>query len=76
MTGETVALAGRQPVSAALPVPTLGLGRASGSGTIVGRVGDAFLVLLGALLFPLGILLIGTPVVLCVRILYEIARRL
>ncbi len=43
---------------------------------ILGLVDDAVLLLLVVLLFPLAILLIGTPVALFVRLLIEIARRL
>jgi hypothetical protein len=37
---------------------------------------DAVLLLLVVLLFPLAVLLVGTPVVLFVRLLIEIAQRL
>ena len=37
---------------------------------------DAVLLALAVFLFPLGILLIGTPIALCVRAVLEIARRL
>jgi hypothetical protein len=43
---------------------------------IGGGLEDTVLVLLAILLFPLGILLIGTPIALCVRVVLEIARRL
>lgn len=43
---------------------------------IPGLLNDAVLLLLVVLLFPLVILLIGTPVALFVRLLVEIARRL
>jgi len=43
---------------------------------ILGCLDDAVLLLLVVLLFPLVILLIGTPVALFVRLLIEIAQRL
>jgi hypothetical protein len=47
-----------------------GLGR-----TILGWLEDASLLLLVALLFPVVILVLGTPVALFLRLLIEIARR-
>jgi hypothetical protein len=44
--------------------------------TILGFLDDGVLLLLVVLLFPLGILLVGTPVALLVRVLIQIARRL
>ena len=38
--------------------------------------GDVLLLLLAVLSLPLAILLIGTPIALCVRLILEIARRL
>jgi hypothetical protein len=43
---------------------------------IAGHLGDAVTLLLVIWLFPLAILLVGTPVVLLVRVLTEIAKRL
>jgi hypothetical protein len=43
---------------------------------ILGFLDDAVLLLLVVLLFPLVILLIGTPVALFARLLIEIVRRL
>ena len=43
---------------------------------MLGFLDDAVLLLLVILLFPLGILLVGTPVALLVRVLIQIARRL
>ena len=43
---------------------------------ILGVIDDAALLWLVVLLFPLGILLVGTPVALLVRVLIQIARRL
>ena len=44
--------------------------------TILGFIDDAVLLLFVVLLFPLVILLAGTPVALSVRLLIEIAERL
>ena len=41
-----------------------------------GLLGEVLLLLLAALSFPLAVLLIGTPIALCVRLILEIARRL
>jgi len=53
-----------------------GLGRTSLIGTIGGRLEDALLLLLAVFLLPVGILVIGTPIALCVRLVLEIVRRL
>ena len=45
-------------------------------GGILGHLNSGALLLLVVLLFPLAILLIGTPVALFARLLVEIARRL
>ena len=50
--------------------------RAKAFGKITGVFNDAVLLLLVVLLFPLIILLLGTPIVLIVRAVTEIARRL
>jgi len=44
--------------------------------SIPGVLEDVVWLVLVVLLFPLGILLIGTPIALCVRALVEIAHRL
>jgi hypothetical protein len=44
--------------------------------TTAGVLEDVVLLALVVLLFPLGILLIGTPIALCVRTLVAIAHRL
>ena len=44
--------------------------------TIAGMVEDALLLLLLAFVFAVAVLLIGTPIALCVRLFLEIARRL
>ena len=41
-----------------------------------GLLGDVLLLLLAVLSLPLAILLIGTPIALCLRLIVEIARRL
>jgi hypothetical protein len=46
----------------------------SRTGSVRGLVEDAVLLLLGALLFPLVIVVIGTPVALLVKVLAAIAR--
>ena len=51
-------------------------GRRSPLRNILGFLDDAMLLLLVILLFPLIILLIGTPVALLARLLMEIAQRL
>ncbi|HVH29908.1 MAG TPA: hypothetical protein VM818_24335 [Vicinamibacterales bacterium] len=51
-------------------------GRSGPLRTMLGFLDDAVLLLLVILLFPLGILLVGTPVALLVRVLIQIARRL
>jgi hypothetical protein len=65
-----------QPMSAALAKSTRGPGRTSLIGTVGGHLGDALLLLLAVFLFPVGILLIGTPIALCARLVLEIVRRL
>jgi hypothetical protein len=56
-------------------VSTAALERTSLLQTLSGWLEDAALLLAGVLLFPLIILLVGTPVALLVRALIEIARR-
>jgi hypothetical protein len=51
-------------------------GRGSPLRSILGFLDDAVLLVLVVLLFPLVILLVGTPVVLFARLLMEIAQRL
>jgi hypothetical protein len=65
--------AGREP---AISVQVKPGSRRSPLGNILGWLDDAVSLLLVALLFPLVILLIGTPVALFVRLLIEIAQRL
>jgi hypothetical protein len=43
---------------------------------VAGALGDAALLLLIVLLTPVLILVVGTPVALCVRLLLEIAKRM
>jgi hypothetical protein len=62
--------------SAARQDPQPPAGRRGPLRTILGFLDDAVLLLLVVLLFPLGILLVGTPVALLVRVLIQIARRL
>jgi hypothetical protein len=65
-----------QPMPAAISVPTPGPRRTSLIGTIGRRLEDAILLLLAAFLLPVGILLVGAPIVLCARLVLEIVRRL
>ena len=44
--------------------------------TVAGVLEDAVLLILVVVLFPLGILLVGMPIALCVWAVLEIARRL
>jgi hypothetical protein len=76
ITDGTVAMARPQPMAAPMRAPTLGLGRTSLIGTIGARLEDALLLLLAVFLLPVGILLIGTPIALCIRLVFEIVRRL
>jgi len=48
----------------------------NGVGTIGGRLEDALLLLLAVFLLPIAILVIGTPIALCARLVLEIVRRL
>ena len=57
-------------------VPALSAAGTSLVRNIGGVLEDAVLLLLAVLALPLGILLIGTPIALCVRVVLEIARRL
>ena len=72
----TASIAPPPPVAAPISASTLGLGRTSLIGTIGGRLEDALLLLLAVFLLPVGILLIGTPIALCARLVFEIVRRL
>lgn len=45
------------------------------SGQMLGWLGEAVLLLVLALAFPLAILVVGTPIALAVRLLIELARR-
>jgi hypothetical protein len=65
--------AGREPGSSVQVKPG---SRSSPLRNILGFLDDAVLLLLVVLLFPLVILLIGTPVALVVRLLIEVAQRL
>jgi hypothetical protein len=76
ITDGTASIAHPPPVATPLSASTLGLGRTSLIRTIGGRLEDALLLLLGVFVLPFGILLIGTPIALCVRLVLEIARRL
>jgi hypothetical protein len=64
--------AGREPGSIQVKPGS----RSSPLRNILGFLDDAVLLLLVVLLFPLVILLIGTPVALVVRLLIEVAQRL
>lgn len=81
----SVASDGQWPVAAAenaarretgLTVEAKPHGRRRPLRTLLGLVDDGVLLLLVVLLFPLVILLVGTPVALFVRLLIEIAHRL
>jgi hypothetical protein len=86
----TVAMSSDRPLPMAAPAATFG-GDVIGvtiraravpvAGTplfrrMAGVLEDVVLLMLVVLLFPLGILLIGTPIAVCVRILVAIAHRL
>jgi hypothetical protein len=43
---------------------------------IVGGLQDVVALALAVLLFPLAILMIGIPIALCVRVVFEVVRRL
>ena len=60
----------------AMRAPALSVAGTSLVRKIGGVLEDAVLLLLAVLAFPLGILLIGTPIALCVQVVLEIARRL
>ena len=65
-----------KPMSPPISASTFGFGRTSLIGTIGGRLEDALLLLLAVVLLPVAILLIGTPIALCARLVFEIVRRL
>jgi hypothetical protein len=65
-----------RPISAPLSAVTDGVGRTSRMGTLGGRLDDALLLLIAVFLVPVGILLIGSPIALCARLVLEIIRRL
>ena len=69
ITGST---SGVRVVSA----PSLSVAGTSVVRKLGGLLGDVLLLLLAVLSLPLAILLIGTPIVLCVRLIVEITRRL
>jgi hypothetical protein len=76
ITDGTVSMARPQPMSAAIGASAPGRGRTSLIRTIGGRLEDALLLLLAVFLLPVAILLIGTPIALCARLVLEIVRRL
>jgi hypothetical protein len=59
-----------------IKAPVLAVAGTSLIRTMAGVLEDVAWLVLTALLLPLGILLIGTPVALCVRALIEIVHRL
>jgi hypothetical protein len=65
-----------QPMVAAISGRAPRLGQTSLIRSIGGLLGDALLLLLAVFLLPAGIVLIGTPIALCARLVLEIARRL
>ena len=76
ITDAAVSMVRPTPLSPPISASTFGFGRTPLIRTIGGRLEDALLLLLAVFLLPFGILLIGTPIVLCVRLVLEIARRL
>ena len=68
MVAPDVAIGARAP---AQPVAGSSLLR-----TVAGVLEEALLLALAVFLFPLAILLVGTPIVLCVRFVVEMAHRL
>ena len=78
MTADgTGSLARTEPMLASIATSTLNIGRrTSHTGTARGRLEDVLLALLAVFLFPVGILLIGTPLALVARLVLEIVRRL
>jgi hypothetical protein len=72
----TVSMARPQAMSAAGSGSTLGVRRTSLIGIIGRRLEDALLLILAVFLVPVGILLIGTPIALCARLVLELVRRL
>jgi hypothetical protein len=76
ITDGTVTVARPRPMAAPISASTVGRGRTPVIRTIGGLLEDALLLLLAVFLLPVGILLIGTPIVLCARLVLEIVRRL
>ena len=80
----TIAISTDRPLPAAasnggpgvMRTPALGAARPSVFRTVAGVLEDVVLLSLVVLLFPLGILLVGTPIALCVWAVLGIARRL
>jgi hypothetical protein len=62
--------------SDAVRTPALGITGTSRIRHLAGVLEDAVLLVLVMFLLPLGILLVGAPIALCVRVFLEIARRL
>ena len=56
--------------------PAVGVTGTSVVRKLRGLLGDVLLMVLAVLSLPVAILLIGTPIALCVRLILEIARRL
>ena len=76
ITDGIVLPAAPRPMPAPISAFTAGLRRTSLIGTVGGHLQDVLLLLIAVFLFPVGILLVGTPIALCARLVLEIIRRL
>lgn len=74
ITNGTASAECAQPMSAPMSARTVGFGRTSLIGTIGGLLEEVLLLLLAVFLLPAGILLVGAPIALCVRVVLEIVR--
>ena len=76
---QSIASETRWPMGLVGRVGKQSAGRAGGrtaSRRVAGVLGDAVFLLLIVLLAPVLILVVGTPIALCVRLLLEIAKRM
>lgn len=73
---DSFTVAGAQSMAPASSVSPAVRGRSALIGILGGHLEDGLLLLLAVFAFPLGILLIGTPIVLAARLVLAILRRL
>jgi hypothetical protein len=73
---RTVSILDSNDIGVTIKVPVVPVAGTPLIRKMAGILEDVVWLVLVVLLFPLGILLIGTPIALCVRVLVEIAHRL